>query len=306
MCFGVVLLGASQFSYAQQPPAQAAGQQDSAQEMTPISEQQMDALADKLVSVINSKRFSAVTVFGGLGPVDELTTLGPVIGDALSAALARRAQGFRVIDRSALRERLRQERVSDAMLLTNSLAAWISRLMKAQGFVFMSFEFITPVSLTLKVTLTKASDPEGTILATISFPFVLDATQFKAVKKHIYPFATLRDEDLFISDERDLQLKSSNQPSGESKATDASCEYCPRPEYPEWARSAKIQGIVGLTLTVMPDGRATDISVVRPGRFGFDEASVIVIQTWKFKPARDKDGNLISRRIPVEITCQLY
>ena len=49
------------------------------------------------------------------------------------------------------------------------------------------------------------------------------------------------------------------------------CVYCPDAKYPEEARKAKSQGVVQLQIVVSPDGRATDIQVVRGPGLGLDE-----------------------------------
>ncbi len=57
------------------------------------------------------------------------------------------------------------------------------------------------------------------------------------------------------------------------------------PVYPEAARQAGIGGVVGLELTIGPDGRVTDAKVLRAAGFGFDEAALAAARKFRFRPA---------------------
>jgi periplasmic protein TonB len=65
------------------------------------------------------------------------------------------------------------------------------------------------------------------------------------------------------------------------------CVYCPNPAFSDEARKSKTQGVVVLRLVVMPDGRAANISVVKGVGVGLDERAVEVVQTWRFRPAKE-------------------
>lgn len=285
---------------AQQPPAQNPAQQESAPlAATPISELDIDVFAAKLAKEITKRHFSKVAVFGAMGPADELTILSPMIGDALSAALARHAKGFQVIERSAIRERLKQERISDSMLLTGTLADWVSQLMGAQGLIFVDFGFFDPPKITVTASLFDIRHEEEKATSTAKFSFVPDALQNDAASRPLYSDRTVRDEYNRIVD-------AWKRVSDNSQATHANCIYCPRPEYSQEARKAQLQGENWLLVTVTPEGRATDIAVVRPIGRSLDQQSIETIKGWKFKPATDGDGKAISERIPVEVHFQLY
>ena len=59
-----------------------------------------------------------------------------------------------------------------------------------------------------------------------------------------------------------------------------------KPDYPEIARKAKVQGQVILQAVVRKDGTVGDIQVLRsPGsKFGFDEAAIAAVRQWRYKP----------------------
>lgn len=95
--------------------------------------------------------------------------------------------------------------------------------------------------------------------------------------------------------------------AGENGVTMPKCEYCPKPEYSDEARDANIQGMVYLQVTVLTTGRAGEIKKVRGLESSLDEQAIKVVrEQWTFKPATDRNGNLVDVTVPVEIAFQLY
>ena len=72
------------------------------------------------------------------------------------------------------------------------------------------------------------------------------------------------------------------------------------PSYPERARRAGIEGTVELEVTIGVDGSVTNVDVVRGLPLGVSEAAADAVRRWKYRPARGKDGPIVSRR-PVRI-----
>jgi protein TonB len=83
------------------------------------------------------------------------------------------------------------------------------------------------------------------------------------------------------------------------------CVYCPDPKYTEEARKAKYQGAVVLQVVITPDGRATDIQVVKSPGLGLEEKSVEAVKQWQFKPANGPGGKPVPVVVPLEITFRL-
>jgi periplasmic protein TonB len=84
------------------------------------------------------------------------------------------------------------------------------------------------------------------------------------------------------------------------------CLYCPAAEYSDEAVKAKYQGTVLLIATITPDGKATDIQVVKGMGLGLDEKAIAAVRTWRFTPARGPDGRPASVRQTVEVQFHLY
>ncbi len=59
--------------------------------------------------------------------------------------------------------------------------------------------------------------------------------------------------------------------------------FSPKPEYPEWAREAGVEGTVLLRVLVAKDGHVADVVVVKGVR-GLDREAVRGIQRWLFRP----------------------
>ena len=72
------------------------------------------------------------------------------------------------------------------------------------------------------------------------------------------------------------------------------------PKYPENARRANREAVVLLEFTVDVNGRATDIKVVKPVGYGFDEAAIEAIKKWRFTPAK-RDGESVPMRVQQRI-----
>ena len=84
------------------------------------------------------------------------------------------------------------------------------------------------------------------------------------------------------------------------------CVVCPYPIYTDEARHAKMQGTVTLGVLVGPDGRASEIRVIRGVGFGLDERAVQTVRGWKFKPASDANQHAIAAWITIEAVFRLF
>jgi protein TonB len=88
--------------------------------------------------------------------------------------------------------------------------------------------------------------------------------------------------------------------------TQASCAYCPDPQYTDEAREAKLQGTVTLQVLVGADGRASQIRLVRGIGLGLDERAVQSVRGWKFIPARDASHRPVPSWVTIEAIFRLF
>jgi TonB family protein len=84
------------------------------------------------------------------------------------------------------------------------------------------------------------------------------------------------------------------------------CVHCPKPDYSGEGRQLRIQGTIYMVLTVLPDGTADDILIIRPLGYGLDASAIDAILTWTFKPALDREKHPVATQVPVEIAFALY
>ena len=64
-----------------------------------------------------------------------------------------------------------------------------------------------------------------------------------------------------------------------------------QPKYPSSARSAGVEGVVGVKMLVNANGKVEDAKVVRSsGNGALDEAALAAVYKWRFTPAKDKVG----------------
>jgi periplasmic protein TonB len=77
-----------------------------------------------------------------------------------------------------------------------------------------------------------------------------------------------------------------------------------KPLYTAEARSAKVQGTIGLDVVVLKDGRVGDVRVTRSLDAGLDEQAVKAVKQWEFEPGK-KDGKPVPVRVDVEMTFTL-
>ena len=84
------------------------------------------------------------------------------------------------------------------------------------------------------------------------------------------------------------------------------CIYCPPAEYSDEAVKAKYQGTVTLVAIITPDGKATDIKVVKGLGLGLDEKAIERVRTWRFTAAKGPNGRPAPVRQIIEVTFHLY
>jgi periplasmic protein TonB len=84
------------------------------------------------------------------------------------------------------------------------------------------------------------------------------------------------------------------------------CITCPRPDYSEDARKAKVQGSVLLNVVVLADGKVGSIELVKSLGMGLDQQAINSVRAWKFRPGTDAAGRAVATRVPIEVQFQLF
>ncbi len=82
--------------------------------------------------------------------------------------------------------------------------------------------------------------------------------------------------------------------------------YAPRPAYPEAARRSGKEGQLRVAILVDKEGRVKDARVRETsGLDSFDESALRAVKRWRFRAAKDKDGNALERWCVVQIRFEL-
>ena len=76
----------------------------------------------------------------------------------------------------------------------------------------------------------------------------------------------------------------------------------PPPAYTADAMRARLQGVVVLNCIVQPDGKCSDIRVMRSldAMFGLDEQAIASAREWRFRP-----GQRLGSPVPVQVTLEI-
>jgi TonB family protein len=256
---------------------------------TPVSfaSPELDALAANMAKEIVKKK-ARVVVVGGGGPQNKVTEMGVGLRDAFNESLARQTQGARVLDGAGVREKLRKSRVSEGMLYTDVIAAWIAQHSSAGWYITFRVYGLTGNHASLVAELF-AGDKTGS------------QSNFRASGT-----VTLTDAHLAVADS-DYQPTPNVPGAVEAKSVPkvAKCLVCPYPSYTEEMRWLRISGVVYLDVVVRPDGVADDIVVLKSLGHGLDARAIDAILNWKFEPAKDAQGQAIATHIPIEVAFRL-
>jgi protein TonB len=79
-----------------------------------------------------------------------------------------------------------------------------------------------------------------------------------------------------------------------------------KPEYPEVARRARLEGKVTLQAIILKDGTVSEAKVLRaiPPGMGFEEEAVVAVQKWRYHPAT-QNGNPVDVYFTINVDFEL-
>jgi TonB family protein len=77
-----------------------------------------------------------------------------------------------------------------------------------------------------------------------------------------------------------------------------------KPDYPEKARMARVQGTVLLDVTLDERGLVSEVRVLKPVEDGLTEAAVAAVKQWRYEPSR-LDGKPVSVLLTIAVTFNL-
>jgi TonB family protein len=80
--------------------------------------------------------------------------------------------------------------------------------------------------------------------------------------------------------------------------------YRVEPEYTDEARKARLQGTVLVYVKVTPEGRATELKILRGLGMGLDEKALECVAKWRFEPGT-RDGHAVTVEAQIEVNFRL-
>jgi TonB family protein len=252
----------------------------------------IDSVTAIISDAIRANHYANVLVLGAEGPGTQYSQLGMSIGDAFSASLEKRAEGFQVITRDASRAFLESVMATPNSVISGELNEAICLGTRSQAYVLVKFEKIEQGKAVITAYLLKSTLPT---------PGAVDIKQNKSQTG--WRFETDLDQSMVEAGESSVNTKTGKILNG---ITLPQCVNCPTPEYTESASRNRFQGSLLLIVTVETNGKPGQIEVLKGAPYGMDKASVNTVKTWTFKPAKDQNGAAVVRRILVTVTLNLY
>ena len=232
-----------------------------------------------------------------------VSQLGSILAEQFASALAREGKSFEILDPEKLESVREQELWTESEVQEEGTACALARMAGA-GIVILGKhekvkEWVKGVQVEMRAILASAEGRKkiGEVRGWLSLPrewLILDALPSLDAKKEAEYAANAK-----------MPLPDGVFKPGKDRVSFPECEYCPDPRFSDEARNAKYMAKVLLRLTVLANGKATDIQVIKPARFGLTQSAIETVKTWRFKPAKDRDGKPVPVRVDIEIVFRL-
>jgi TonB family protein len=248
----------------------------------------LQAMAQELTHQLSSHKDLKVVVLDFAGPAKTSSPFGTYLADQFSAELAKNPGTLTVVERAKLPAALSSLNLSaDAELKHDNYKA-LEQAVGAQCVIDASYgELKGGLGFTLYANCPDAMHVKpNPINRRIEFSPEM-ATSLGAPLETLRPIGGV-------------------QFPGTAGVSWPSCAHCPEAKYSHEAEVARAEGTVMLMAVITPEGRAVNIEVTRTLGFGLDQTAVAAVAKWKFKPARDPDGDPVSVKQTIEVTFHLY
>lgn len=259
--------------------AAASAQQNASPTSTESPE--MDLLAARIAEKLVKTRIKITAIRRFHGRKTDSQAIGLKLSEQLSLALTRNKAGIQVFDHSRLISALEDKKWmaidADDHAVFNSIANAVGVQAAIGGSYKISAEFIE-----LEITIRNTGDDKKIA----EFKVQLRASG-----------TTTTPTDTLVRD----PLTQVYLPTG--GVTSPQCKDCPEPEFSPEAREKRVSKAQSLIrITVLADGRAADIRIIKPAGYGLDENAVQAIQTWQFIPGHLPKGTAVATRVTAEVT----
>ncbi|MGH9712210.1 MAG: TonB family protein [Candidatus Acidiferrales bacterium] len=243
-------------------------------------------LAPNLAKALTKAKVKSVVVFDFIGPDEKLNRLGQDLAEGLSQSLASSGGNFHVVDQAAVLAVIQKNRVTPDVVRLPEIAWWLARQLHADAVVTGK---LSALGNELDVGVSAARIRDGKELD--AFFSVVPLTE--EMQKRL--------ENSLTQDHTDDFAKLAANP-----ASAPTCLRCLRPGYPEGATADKGRGTVLLAVLIDENGSPKQISILKPGPYGFNQAAIESVQKWMFNPANGLDGKPMAVWMQIELTFSLF
>jgi TonB family protein len=252
----------------------------------------MEMLARKLEGRLSDAGIKTVVVFDLSGPDGQSLPLGGWLADEVSRNLKHGTTQVHVIDRARILTELQAENLTTGSLVSPALRIRIAQALGADGFIGGSFgPFKEQVGITLAVwRLVEAkptSDSQYVSMVTGKIPLGQEGKAYLAA-----PLESLRPVDGIYK-------------AGYAGRGIAECSFCPPPRFSPAVVLKVNHGTVLAMIVVSAEGRVSEVKIVDSPDSDLNSAAIEAIETYKFKPALDPDGQAVPIRMPYSLTFHL-
>lgn len=264
---------------------------------SPLPQEQLNEATGRILAKADKAnckpRQCAILVTDFTFPSGLTSRLGMQLADQFSKELASQQNETQLIDRSALRAYLDQQRIPGVLLKDQRAMRWLGKQLGSTA-VLTGLVENKASSLDIKIRLLscdkeKAHIEDELILLSSGLGDSLNPVEGFHQKPHTVPEAI--EPEIFRA--------------GVGGVTQPACKHCPDPEPTKEVREASFSGSVLMDVLLSAEGQPMQVTILRGVPFGMNEAATNAVRRWKFKAAT-LNGKPVPARTTVEIGIRFF
>lgn len=249
----------------------------------------LDALAALSAQALQKAHTKSVVVLDFFGPGLKVTQLGRSLADQFSSSLSAASGGkFKVLDRSRLAEFIQGRNLSP-LLLGIASNAFPADEFGAKALIWGELSNL-PENSNLKLGLHCFNSQSGN----------KKIGEFEAELP-----LTAEEKGSLLTVIPGTDFSEYAEP-GKNGVSQPGCERCPTPPYTDEAFAAKAQGEVVLGVVITPEGKASNVVVLKGMPDGLTDSAVKEVKQWRFKPSLGPDGSPVTVWSLIEVDFHIF
>ena len=219
--------------------------------------------------------------------------LGMQLADQFLKELASQQTEIQLINRSALRAYLDQERIPGGLLKDQKAMRWLGKQLGGTA-VLTGLVENKDSSLAIRIRLLSCDKERARIEDELILPS-------SGLTDGLNPVEGFHQKPPSVPE----PIEPPNLRAGVGGVTQPGCVHCPNPDPTKEVREASFSGSVVMDVLVSAEGQATQITILRGVPFGMNETAVGAVHRWKFRPAT-LNGKPVQVKATVEIFVRFF